>query len=339
MPAIMTTTVSILLPVLNAEPFLSACLDSVLAQDIPDWELWAVDDHSSDGSPAILSGYAARDHRIRWCHNEGKGIAPALRTAFQRTAGALVTRMDADDLMLPTKLRCLRDALREHPDRRAVAIGKVRYFGDQGLGAGYRRYADWLNGLADGRRHYLEIYRECTIPSPCWMTWRENLSICGAFREDIYPEDYDLAFRFRAAGLQILACPEVLHAWRDHPDRSSRTQDVYADNAFLPLKVSWFLMADYDSDRTLVVWGAGRKGKVVAGLLAARNIAFSWVCDNPRKCGHIIRGVRLQSPESLRNMPRPQVLVTVAARGAADEIGRWMDAGGLSEGRDYFFFC
>ncbi len=330
---------SILMPVYNAMPFLVDCLDSVLAQDVSDWELWAVDDHSTDDSRGVLTDYAARDGRIRWYPNPGKGIVPALRSAFRQSGGGLVTRMDADDLMMPGKLRCLRDALRRHPHRRAVATGGVRYFGDQTLGEGYRRYADWLNGLALHGRHYLEIYRECTIPSPCWMTWRENLSACAAFREDIYPEDYELAFRFRAAGLEVLACPDLLHAWRDHPERSSRTQAVYRDPTFLPFKVSWFLRADHRPDRPLVLWGAGRKGKQVAALLAGRNIPFAWVCDNPRKFGQYIAGVQLQSPDGLRELSRPQVVVTVAARGAGDLIRQWLGQLGLSEGYDYFFFC
>ena len=57
--------VSIIVPVYNTGRLLNRCVDSILAQTFPDFELFLVDDGSSDNSPGICDGYAARLSRTR----------------------------------------------------------------------------------------------------------------------------------------------------------------------------------------------------------------------------------------------------------------------------------
>ena len=56
--------ISVIIPVYNAEPFLPACLDSVLSQDYSSFEILVIDDGSTDNSAAIIDRYAAREPRI-----------------------------------------------------------------------------------------------------------------------------------------------------------------------------------------------------------------------------------------------------------------------------------
>ncbi len=120
-------SISILLPVYNAEPFLAVCLDSILRQTTGDWELLAVDDFSQDRSLELLQQFAQRDRRIQVLTNREKGIIPALRRAFARSKGAFITRMDADDKMAPDKLEALRKTVDDHGTG-VVATGFVEYF-------------------------------------------------------------------------------------------------------------------------------------------------------------------------------------------------------------------
>lgn len=62
--------VSVCVPTYNGERYLRCCLDSILAQTHADFELLLVDDASSDGTPALLADYAARDRRVRVVRNE-----------------------------------------------------------------------------------------------------------------------------------------------------------------------------------------------------------------------------------------------------------------------------
>jgi glycosyltransferase involved in cell wall biosynthesis len=331
--------ISILLPVFNAAPFVRECLDSILTQTEQDWELLAVDDFSADDSLVILQEYAACDSRIRVLYKKQMpGIAPSLRLAFLRSGGELVTRMDSDDRMAPGKLAALKNLLLSH-GRQHVATGLVEYFSEKTLGDGYRRYAAWLNELALSGQQFQEIYKECVVPSPCWMAWRNDLEAIGAFGEDVYPEDYDLCFRWYAAGHRIFSHPQTLHYWRDHPTRTSRTDEKYLDNAYLDLKTRWFLRTDRQADRPLVLWGAGKKGKRLASLFTQAEVPFHWVCDNEKKWGKRLSGVVLQHFEIISTLPRPQIIVAVAEPQGQRDILDFLQALNFERSKDFFFFC
>jgi len=320
-------------------PYLRACLDSILAQTEPHWELLAIDDHSTDESGKVLQAYAQQDPRIRVWKATGQGIIEALRQAYAKSRGTYLTRMDADDRMVPHKLAHLRAQLQE-AGRGHVAIGLVHYFTEEGtLGEGYQRYAQWLNALTREGHNYQALYKECVLPSPCWMVHRADLDACGGFAPNRYPEDYDLCFRFYQQGLKVLPCQEVLHEWRDSSGRTSRHDPHYADNSFLPLKVDYFLTLHHQPQRPLVIWGAGKKGKRLAQLLQARQVPFHWICDNPNKIGHQIYGTWLQSTAYLDQLERPQVLVVVAQVDALAQIRRQLVEQDLQPMQDAFFFC
>lgn len=321
------------MPVKNTANFLPECLDSILAQTHISWELLAVDDGSSDESFRILEAYAQKDKRIQAIKNQGKGIIHALRTAYQNAQGELMTRMDSDDKMHPSKLALMSSALQKH-GQGGIAVGLVEYFSEQALGQGYLQYAQWLNNLTKKARNYSEIYKECVIPSPCWMVWRTDLERCGAFRLDVYPEDYDLCFRFYENKLQILPVLKTLHYWRDYSERTSRNDPNYLDNRFTPLKIHYFLQLEYQKERPLFLWGAGKKGKYIAQQLLEKDVSFHWICDNPKKIGKDIYGVKMQHFDTLLLHSNPQIIVSVSAPDGVIEIQNWLKARGL---KGFFF--
>jgi glycosyltransferase involved in cell wall biosynthesis len=94
--------ISVLVPVYNVAPYLRACLDSILAQHITDFELICVDDRSTDGSLEILEEYAQKDDRIMVVrHPENKGLAQARNTLLDHANGKYIAWVDSDDLVLP----------------------------------------------------------------------------------------------------------------------------------------------------------------------------------------------------------------------------------------------
>lgn len=91
--------VSVIVPVYNAEPFLRRCIDSVLGQSMPDLELIAVNDGSTDTSLAILREYEARDPRVRVFDQENAGQGAARNRALELARGEYVLFVDADDFI------------------------------------------------------------------------------------------------------------------------------------------------------------------------------------------------------------------------------------------------
>lgn len=312
--------VSIVMPVHNAAPFLHKTLESILRQSYTQWELLAVNDHSTDQSPEILEKYAAQDARIKVLQSPEPKLIPALQTGFKASSGTLITRMDADDKMPIYKLGVMMKAWQEK-GKGHVITGKTHSFkAGSAIGDGYKRYDKWIAELAEQQNHWSEIYRECVIPSACWMVHRDDFLASGAFDPLVFPEDYDLCFRFYRAGLKVHAVDAVLHLWRDHEARISRNWEAYRDQRFFGLKTAYFVELDYESDKPLVLWGAGRNGKDLAKHLQAYGLSFTWICDNPKKWGHNILGTTLSSLDILREMPNAQVLIAVAARHARAAI-------------------
>ncbi len=330
--------ISILTPFKNTETFLEACLNSIVNQTYINWELLIVDDNSDDSSYAIVEKFSKKDDRIKLFKNSGNGIIDALQLAFKHSKGEFITRMDSDDVMLPNKLEILANNLLNY-GKQHVAVGLVNYFSEEGIKDGYKNYEIWLNDLTKEGNNYSEIYKECVIPSPCWMLHRNDLITCDAFNPNTYPEDYDLAFRFYKHGFKCIPCDEVIHNWRDYSLRTSRTHIHYAENHFLDLKLKYFLELDYNTNKTLTIWGAGTKGKKSAKTLINKNIPFEWICDNPNKIGRDIYGKILQSFNHLKTIKNPQSIITVANKTAQKEIKVYMNELGLKAKEDYIFFC
>jgi glycosyltransferase involved in cell wall biosynthesis len=330
--------ISILIPFKNTSVYLPECIDSILSQSYQNWEVIAVDDHSTDNSRIIVEEYSSSDTRIKVHSNKGDGIISALRTAYYLSKGELFTRMDSDDIMNTNKLEWLALALVKY-GKGHLAVGGVSYFSELGIGNGYKRYEEWLNKLTAKGENYSEIYKECVVPSPCWMVHKKDLEKCGAFEPNRYPEDYDLTFRFYERGLQCIPCNEILHRWRDYDSRTSRTSEHYAQNYFLHLKLHYFLKLHHDQRRPLTVWGAGNKGKSTARELLKQNISFYWLCDNPKKIGKNIYGQELRHFNFLIKLKNPQSIITVANEEAQEMITNFFSNFGQSPMIDYFFFC
>jgi len=323
--------ISIVMPAFNTAQYLRTCLDSIINQTYINWELLVVDDFSTDDTLDVLQEYALKDARIKVMKNQEKGIIPALNLAYQNASGTFVTRMDADDIMPENKLALLQNALLEKGSN-FVATGLVKYFSANELGNGFLKYEAWLNSLIGKSDCFTEIYKECVIPSPCWMMYKNDLDKIGAFNSSTYPEDYDLCFRMYQYGLNVIGVNEVCHLWRDHQSRASRNDANYADNRFIDIKLQYFLKIDHKK-QDLVLWGAGKKGKALANLLNENNIPFVWLCDNPKKIGKEIYGVVLQADTEIKKHQQAQVIVAVANEEEQAQIKQQLN------NHEVYFFC
>ncbi len=327
--------ISIITPFKNAAPFLKECVESVLAQTETDWEWILVNDHSTDQGESILESFT--DTRIRIVTNQGKGIIDALNTAYSLATGKYITRMDADDVMSPRKLEILLTLLRENGTG-FVATGHVQYFSNQPIGPGYSAYQDWINSLCLENTHWKELYKECVLASPCWMTHRPDFEKAGAFNNNRYPEDYDLVFRMYAAGLQVVSCNEVLHLWREHSLRTSRNHSNYEDNQFSKLKCHYFLKLHFKPNHTLVIWGAGNKAKDIVTEFQKSELNLIWVTQNPSKEDKTIKGISLQAFNEFSPSDNMQHIITFTDETAKEHVVQWMDKRNLKNNEHYFFF-
>jgi len=322
----------------DTAPYLRACLDSIQAQTYKNWELIAVNDHSSDGTLNILEEYALKDPRIRVFNSDRPKLIPTLQVGYAQIKGSLINRMDSDDKMPDYKLQVMVETWLNYGKGHVVA-GGTQHFVDQGsVGDGFIKYENWLNTVARNNTHYEEIYRECVIPSHCWLLHREDFEAAGAFDPIVYPEDYDLCFRFYSLGLKIIGLDRILHFWRDRSNRISRTWEEYKDNRYFQLKLRYFYALDRDLKRPVVLWGAGKNGKDMAQLLLTYEDSFHWVCDNERKIGKDIYGIRMASFASIPAINNPQIIIVVASPDGKKEIAEQLQEWNKAPVSDYWFF-
>lgn len=104
-------SLSIIVPVYNAEGCVAQCIDSILAQSFRDIELILVDDGSKDGSGAICDKYAERDQRVKVIHQENAGVSAARNAGLKAAQGEWVTFVDSDDVVLDCFLDSLVNAV------------------------------------------------------------------------------------------------------------------------------------------------------------------------------------------------------------------------------------
>lgn len=101
----MQPDISVIMPVYNSKEYLSAAIESVLAQTYTNFELILVDDGSTDGCADICDDYAEKDRRIRVIHKSNGGISSARNAGVETARGEYLAFCDNDDKYLPNLLR------------------------------------------------------------------------------------------------------------------------------------------------------------------------------------------------------------------------------------------
>lgn len=101
----MSCNVSVVIPLYNAEKFIRQCVDSVLAQTLPNIEVIIVDDCSPDNSAALCEELYGNDDRVRIIHHEkNSGPGAARNTGTLQAEGRYVCYVDSDDQIMPSYL-------------------------------------------------------------------------------------------------------------------------------------------------------------------------------------------------------------------------------------------
>ena len=220
---------SIVVPTYNTDPaMLRACLDSVLAQGYPHWELCIADDASTDARVRmILEGYAQKDERIKvTCRPVNGHIVAASNSALALASGEFVVLLDHDDALAPHALFEVVKALQARPSAQLV------YSDEDKLDPKGRRCApyfkpDFSPDLLYSQNYisHLGVYRRALVQA------------VGGFRPGYEgSQDYDLVLRCVARiadARDIVHVSHVLYHWRmaEGSTASGQEQKTYTTEA------------------------------------------------------------------------------------------------------------
>lgn len=149
--------VSIIVPIYNVEVYIRECIDSILAQTYPDFELILVDDGSPDDCGRICDEYAESDRRIIVIHKKNGGLTSARNAGLSKASGEWIMHVDGDDWVEPDMLESLIEAAR--------VTGADLVFGDfmkYGPYSGYYKLPTWNSDKKESMSNYI-AYMMTTI--------------------------------------------------------------------------------------------------------------------------------------------------------------------------------
>jgi glycosyltransferase involved in cell wall biosynthesis len=318
------------MPVYNCASRLQACLDSLFSQEYPSFDVVVVNDGSTDSSPLLLEHHARREPRLRIVHRAHEGLVAALNAGLEACRGALVARMDGDDLCLPGRFALQAAWLDQHPEAGLVSCA-VQHGGSNHQ-AGYARHVAWLNSLDSPERIRTARFVDAPVAHPSVMFRRELVDCLGGWRAGDFPEDYELWLRWLDAGVVFGKVPETLLVWNDPPGRLSRTDPRYGPQAFDRARRPWLEreLARCLGSRPLICWGSGRESRRrVQGLAVTR-----WLDLHPGRIGQTLWGAPVCHRDSL-GPGQGFILATVGRLGAAEEIRGRLEGLGYREGVDW----
>ena len=119
----MEDLISVIVPVYNTEAYLEKCLGSLVRQSYENLEIIAVDDGSTDDSPAILERFARTDPRIKVLRTGNAGVSAARNRGLETASGDWLMFADSDDFAEPEFCaHSLENAVRNNAE-----IGIVSY--------------------------------------------------------------------------------------------------------------------------------------------------------------------------------------------------------------------
>lgn len=208
----------VLMPIFNAERFLAAAIRSALNQSYRDFELFLIDDGSTDASLRICHEFAALDSRVRVFSAPNVGLVRVLNRHLGSVRHRFLARLDADDLMTPHRLRDQVRFLRRH--RGCTVVGSrtdaISLSGDF-----LSTYVQPCSPIA------VRFFAGHGMPfaGPSLVARTKRLRRAGLLRSRAYPaEDYDLLTRLLLDGHRLTSLPQTLYHYR-------QTSGISATNA------------------------------------------------------------------------------------------------------------
>ncbi|TGD58112.1 glycosyltransferase family 2 protein [Flavobacterium humi] len=221
--------VSVIMPVYNAEKYISETIESILNQTYTDFELLILNDKSTDGSKEIIEKYQAKDSRIILVDKEiNVGPARLRNEGFELARAPFVALMDADDIAAPNRFEKQLAYLKNHPDV-GVCGTWMTYFGGKKNKA--IRHSETHDAIK------VSFLYSCAIGNPTVMLRKESLSGLRFDNDYVPVEDYDLWSRLLPK-TKFHNIQESLLRYRLHPNNISKTKIENVNRSVKKVKIN-----------------------------------------------------------------------------------------------------
>lgn len=202
--------ISILMAVYNCADTICESIDSVLSQTYTNWQFIICDDCSTDDTLTIVRDYAQKyPQKFVVIQNEKNSkLAYSLNHCLQYAQGEYCARMDGDDYIAADRFEKQVAYLQNHPDIQLVSTW-MRTFGEEGLGR-IIKYKENPNKV--------DLHKGPCFAHATMMTYTAVYQKLGGYtvsKRTVRTQDYDLWFRFFAAGFKGASIQEDLYFVRE----------------------------------------------------------------------------------------------------------------------------
>ncbi len=207
---------SIIVPIYNVEQYLHKCVDSLLNQDMDDYEIILVDDGSPDACPQICDEYAVAHKNIRVVHRKNGGLSAARNSGFEIAQGEYIMFVDSDDYIEPSVLGGLLSQV-EHDNLDVLRYNYQNVNEQYEVFLPYRaakRDVDYSESVTNG-----EDFLNNRLGPMCYAVMfvirRELLANC-IFKEGIYFEDVEWTPRMLLKAQRVASTSIIIYnyLWR-----------------------------------------------------------------------------------------------------------------------------
>lgn len=238
------SSISIIIPVYNAEKYLKKCVDSVLAQTFTDYTIILVDDGSGDASYKICEDYSTKHSNIITIHKENGGAASARNVGIdyviENHISDYIGFIDSDDFVHPQMYQILYELIKESKaDMSAVHYQFTKPLSDidytQYEKEEYLKYN--LLSCKDLLCNFNTIHRAVSMISPCMKLYKSELFNDLRFREGYIEEDMVLLPKLLEKADYIARITLPLYFWTVR--EGSVTRSGFNENSFAFIQVSY----------------------------------------------------------------------------------------------------
>jgi hypothetical protein len=230
------------MPVHNGGRYLAEAVDSIRSQTFDEFELVVVDDGSTDGTSALLNRVSTMDKRVRVYTQERRGLVATLNRACELARGALLARMDADDIAAPQRLAAQVARMQANPDLGLLGgdITVIREDGERIYDVRYPSSDDEIRAI---------LPNSSAFAHPTVMMRRSAFERIGGYRFAFADaEDYDLWLRF-AEKYRLANLPGSILRYRFHPGQVSSRRQQQQIISTVAAQIAATLRSDGFSDR------------------------------------------------------------------------------------------
>jgi glycosyltransferase involved in cell wall biosynthesis len=326
--------VTMLLPFHRAEGTLNAAIQSLVEQSFREWELFLINNASSDKSVSIAQDWTDRDARIKLISEPTIGIAHALNTGLKHATSPFIARMDADDIAHPERLARQVAYMEAHPEIGVLGT-RTHFETTVEKSSGMAWFVNWQNAILTPHDHYIKRFVDAPIVHPTVMFRRELVEHFGGYSTGPLPEDHELWLRWMHQGVRFAKLAEELLTWHDHPQRLSRTHSNYSVDAFFTTKAKWiaaWYTRTFTDGRPIIIAGTSGLCRDRAAKLEAEGLCIAAFTDVKKR---EVPGYAFIPHDELPPSGKALIISFISQRGTGDRIAEYLASRGLLEGVDF----